>query len=120
MTAFAGFRDLNDYLSTRCREHNLSFNALSADELGWNHSYIHGIATGLFLPSAARCDIIANYFGDNPRIVRVLAGIELPPTDGDPIIVELKEFAASLTTGQRRELLKFAHYLKSKDDPPGR
>ena len=114
MAAFAGFRDLDDYLSTRCRERDLSFNSLS-ETLGWNHSYIHGIANGLFLPSAARCDAIATHFGDNPRIVRILAGIELPPTEGDPLTTEIKEFAASLSPRARRELLKYAHYLKKSD-----
>lgn len=114
MTSFAGYRDLNDYLTTRCRERGISFNALSED-LGWTHSYIHGIAAGNFAPSAKRCDKIASHLEDNPRIVRILAGLELPPTDDDLIITEIKEIAASLKPTGRRELAKYANFLKSKE-----
>jgi hypothetical protein len=38
---------MGDYLTTRCRERDLSFQALS-EAIGATHAYIHSITTGQF------------------------------------------------------------------------
>jgi hypothetical protein len=111
--AYAGFSSLRDYLEKRCAQHQLSFNSLS-EELGFTHSYIYVVAEERYRPSRRRADAIAKYFGDNPRIVRILAGLELPPVDEDATLSAIREVAASLAPADRRELLRYALYLKEK------
>lgn len=113
MPAFAGFKDLGDYLEKRCKDRDLSFEALST-ELKFNHSYIHGIATGRFEPSKKRADAIAAYFGDSPKTVRIIAGIELPPTGDDKFFTEIKESLAVLPDKGKQELIEYARYLLGK------
>lgn len=113
MPSFAGFKDLNDYLTKRCREKGLAFHGLS-EELGFSHSYIHGIAHDNFEPSKKRIDKIAKFFDDNPKVVRIIAGLELPPTDEDKEVVELKELIGALPTAGKKELLEYAHFLVRK------
>lgn len=84
--------------------------------MGKGHAYVNALIVGRYKPSAKACDAIAAYFGDNPRTVRILAGIELPPTDEDKTVFEIKEIAASLSLKGKRELLRYAHYLKDQGD----
>jgi len=114
MTAYAGFANLQDYLVKRCRERGVSFNALS-EAIDTTHSYVHGIANGVFSPSRKRLDAIAQYFDDNPKILRILANLELPPTEDEGLVGQIKEVAVSLSQSSRRDLLKYAQFLKSKE-----
>jgi len=115
MTSYAGFKDMGDYLTTRCRERDLSFQALS-EAIGATHAYIHSITTGQFGVSPKRADAIADFFGDSRKVVRILAGIETPAADEDKDISAIKELAATLTLRSRRELIRYAQYLKSGED----
>ena len=113
MPSYAGFKDLRDYLEQRAVTKQVSFNELSS-ALGFTHTYIAGIATGAFSPSRSRADAIAKYFGDPPRVIRVLAGLELPPTDEDETVSAIREIAVSLPASSRRELLRYARFLQEQ------
>lgn len=113
MSSFAGFRNLEDYIETRCREKKISMRQ-AGEALGRGHAYLSAIAKGRYTPSPAAADEVAEFFGDNPRIVRILAGLELPPTDEDKIVFEIREIAASLSRRAKTELLEYANFLKSK------
>lgn len=115
MPAYAGFESLGDYLTRRCADRRLSYNELS-DQLGFTHTYIASIASAAFSPSRARADAIARFFGDPPRLVRILAGLELPPTEEDEIVSAIREVAAGLTPSKKRELLRYANYLARGGD----
>jgi cyanate lyase len=115
MTSYAGFKDMGDYLTTRCRERDLSFQALS-EAIGATHAYIHSITTGQFGVSPKRADAIADFFGDSRKVIRILAGIETPSVEEDKDLSGLKEIAATLTLRSRRELIRYAQYLKSGED----
>jgi len=116
---FAGFESLGDYLEQRCRERGVSFQALS-EEIKSGHGYIHAIATGRFSPAPKRLDAIADFFGDNRRILRILVGIELPPTENDKILTEVQEVAVGLSLKNRRELLRYAQYLRTQETSAAR
>jgi hypothetical protein len=47
---------------------------------------------------------------------RIPAGIETPAADEDKDISAIKELAATLTLRSRRELIRYAQYLKSGED----
>ncbi len=115
MPAYAGYNSLGDYLERRCGERGLSFNQMSG-QMGWTHSYLAGLAKGDFNPSRQRADTIAKFFGDNPRLVRILAGLEIPPTEDDRDVAAIRDVAASLSDSNRRELLRYAKYLKGQQD----
>lgn len=118
MSSYAGYSDLGDYITRRCASQRppISFNELSL-ALKKSHGYIHALATGLYQPSIKGADAIADYFGDNRKIVRILAGLEMPPTDEDKLTGEIKELAANLPQAGRRELLEFASFLAQKYAP---
>jgi hypothetical protein len=113
MTAFAGFKSLGDYIETRCRENGLSERGLT-EALGKAHAYVHSIKQGYYKPSRKAADTIAAYFGDSPRIVRILAGLEEPPDDDAPLVAGIKEIATSLPKAGVEELLQFAKFLQGK------
>lgn len=115
MASFAGFRDGKDYLTRRCRDRGISMTALS-EAIGASHGYAHAVANKVFDISRDMADAIANYFGDNPKIVRILFDLELPPTEEDQDISEIKEIGVSLNKKGRKELLKYAHYLKDQEN----
>jgi transcriptional regulator with XRE-family HTH domain len=112
--SYAGFASLREYLEARCTSQQLSFNELSV-KLGWAHTYVAAIATERFIPSRTRADKIAKFFGDDVRLVRILCGLELLPTADDPILSAIRDVAAGLAPADRRELLRYATYLKEKD-----
>jgi len=113
MTAFAGFRDLSDYLESRMRVDNLSERALT-DALGKGHTYIHMIKKGKFKPSKEACDEIADFFNDDHQLVRVLAGLEDPPKEDDQDMAAIRTVYQALPKGGRKELLEYAQFLRDK------
>lgn len=113
MPAYAGFASLEDYLIKRCREHGISFRELS-ESIGATYSYVQGVAAGSFAPSLKRLDAIAAYFGDAPRLPRILAGLETLPLDEDRDVTEIKDIIANLPARGRRELIEFARFVKQK------
>lgn len=109
--SYAGFRDFKDYLDQRLARQRLTRAAL-AEALNYPKSYIHGLYHGDFGASTDRINEIAQYFGDDPRILRVLLGIEPAPRDlDDKALQEILDTALSLPQTKREELLKFARYL---------
>jgi transcriptional regulator with XRE-family HTH domain len=115
MKGYAGFRGLSEYIERRLSETGHSKNSLS-EALGWTHSYIAAVTTGSFVPSRKRADAIAKFFGDDPRIIRVLAGLEMPPPDleNDPGTVTLLSAYNSLPVDGKRELEQYAQFLRTK------
>lgn len=101
MAAFAGFKDLADYITRRCKQRQISFRELSL-ATGNTHSYVRAIVNGDFGPSPERLDKISAHFEDPPRIARILAGFELPPAEEDKIISEIKEIAGGLSDKNRK------------------
>jgi len=111
-TGYAGFKSLADYLTRRSKDKDISLAALS-EALGFTHSYIHGLTSESFTPSRTRADQIAKYFGDDPRTIRVLAGLESPPRDSSPLLDELTEIMAALSAAKRKQLVEYARFLRS-------
>ncbi len=112
-TGYAGFKNLADYLARRSHDKDISLASLSR-ELGFTHSYIHGLTSGSFTPSRTRADIIAKYFGDEPRVVRVLAGLETPPRKSTPAGDELIEIMSALPAAKKKQLVEYARFLRSQ------
>lgn len=111
MPPFAGFRSLQDYLDQRLTRASLNQNTFS-EALGLRRNYIHSVYHGVFTPSKARCKIIAEFFGDDPHLVRVLAGLESPPPDPDDRdLRQLYDIAVSLTPAQRKEAVRLLRQL---------
>ena len=109
--SYAGFRDFQDYLDQRLARERMNRAAL-AEALNFPKSYIHGLYHGEFGASTDRINTIAEYFGDDPRILRVLLGVEPPPRAlDDKALQEILDTALSLSQTKREELLKFARYL---------
>ncbi len=113
MTAYAGFRDLQDYLDKRLARDEITQNALS-EALKLRRNYIHGIYHGHFKPSIRRCDQISRHFGDDPHILRILVGHESPPPDlSDRQMREIYDLAASLPAERRRQAVKLLRDLSN-------
>lgn len=104
------FRSTNEYLTRRCAERHLSFRALSL-KLGFGHAYIAALAKGAFVPSRERADKIARFFHDDPRVLRVLTGLELPPEHAPD---ELASALRALPKPALAELRAFLEYLRYK------
>lgn len=114
MPPYAGFAHLAAYLNERCRRDNISHSALS-EALNFPRNYIHTIAHGQFSPSRTRADAIAKHFGDDPHVVRILAGLESPPPDPtNRQLREIADLAASLDPAGRAAAIDYLKYLLSK------
>ena len=113
MPTYGSFENLADYLTQRCRQNGQSYNSLS-EAIGKSHGYIHGVATGGFAPSRKTADVIAKHFDDPPRLVRILADLELPAPGMDKELDELTDIAASFKKKEKGELLEFARFLKQR------
>ncbi len=117
---YAGFDSLADYLTQRCARHaartKQPFNlSRLGDELGFRKTYLYSVRDGLFLPSRDRLKQIAQFFGDDPRSLYILGDLEDPPAEpSERDLRELLDIAAGLSASRRKELLKFATYLKDK------
>jgi len=109
MPASGDFKTLRAYLRARLARENLSENQFS-EHMGWRRNYINSIMHGLFLPSPKRCDKIAAYFGDDPIMVRVLAGHQIP---NDSFLDQLRALTHNYTDSQRRALLRTARDLST-------
>lgn len=111
MPPYAGFKSIGDYIEARrlAQRPPLSRNAL-ARELDWPLNYIHEIYHGAFLPSKPRAEKLARYFGDDPHLVRVLAGVESPPKD-DPDVMAAADLFAALDKADRKLALRMLRAL---------
>ncbi len=117
MPAYAGFKNLRDYLDQRLARHKTNQNAMS-EAMGWRRNYLNSIYHGLFEPSRKRCDQISKYFGDDPHILRILVGHESPPVDlSNRQVREIYDLAHSLTPAQRREAIRFLKSLTESNPP---
>ena len=106
MPAYAGFKNLRDYLERRFAQNETNQNAFS-NAMGWRRNYINGVMHGQFSPSLKRCDQIADFFSDDPHLVRVLAGLEsLPPDTSDRLLREIYDIAKSLDNAKRKKAIK--------------
>jgi hypothetical protein len=111
MPPYGGFDSLSDYLVQRCRENGLSYQAASL-EIGATTSYVHDLIKGRIGPSSKRCEALAKLFGDPPRLVKILAGVETAPVELDKTISAILDVAQTLTTHNKSELLRYARFLK--------
>lgn len=111
MTQYAGFKDLCDYLDQRCARDKISQNALS-ERIGFRRNYIHCAYKGQFKPSRQAVDKLADVFGDDPYILRVLVGLETPPPAlTDKMLRQINSLAASLDVEGRRKAIEYLHLL---------
>jgi len=110
-----GYRDLKDYLTSRCASFNISMRELSRT-LGFSPNYIEMIANGYFNPSRKRCLKIAQYFQDDPNIILELAGLYVPSPSGDPLRKALDSMVSNLPAPELRQLLVMARLLKLQAD----
>lgn len=111
MPAYAGFRSLAHYLKLRLRQNDLNQNSFS-EAKGWRRNYIGGVIHGNFVPSPARCQTIAEFFGDDQYLVMVLAGHLDPPVDQhERALREINSLAYALDPKQRRQVLEFIKSL---------
>ena len=111
MPAYAGFANIQDYLEQRLRREKITQNAFS-EAMGWRRNYINSVVHSLFAPSRRRCDEIAKYFGDDPHLVRVLAGHESAPPDlEDKQTREIYDLMRGLNPEQRRKVIKLIKSL---------
>lgn len=111
MPAYAGFKSLAHYLDERCERESLNHNSLSA-ALKVHRTYIHSVYHGLFQPSKKRCDLIARYFGDDPHLLRVLAGHEAPPINlDDRQLREIHDLALGLDSARLAKVIRFINDL---------
>lgn len=111
MPAYAGFKDFKDYLDQRLARERTNRAAL-AEAMGWPKSYVHGLYHGQFGASTDRVNDLAKYFGDDPRILRVLLGIEPSPKFAhDKALQEIYDLALGLNPGNRQEAVKYLRYL---------
>jgi len=111
MTAYAGFSSLADYIDRRrlAQSPPLSRAGLSK-RIGFRPNYISLVCTGRFLPSRRGAEKIAAAFGDDPRIIKILAGLEeIEATPKESLLRQINSLARSLSESNRRkaiELLK--------------
>jgi hypothetical protein len=114
MPAYADFKDLADYLAQRCAREKIRPSALSK-KLGWPANYIHFVQAGKFSPSRTRADAIAKFFGDEPRLVRVLAGLETASdSPKGKTLQAIHDVAEKLKPAARLEALHYLSYLLDK------
>lgn len=59
-------------------------------------------------------DELAAFFDDNPKIVRVLSDIDPIPEEDSPIVISIKEIAASLPRQGQKEYLDYGRFLRQK------
>lgn len=114
MPTYAGFRDLLDYLERRCAREGLSHSAL-AENLGWPRNYMTALFARKHKPSRARADKIAKYFGDEPRLVRILCGLEAAPSvPEDKQVAEIVDLVMPLSDAKRVEAITYLRYLRDR------
>lgn len=128
MPAYAGFKDLRDYIDKRCAARQMSLNEIATD-LKWPRAYIYSIyyndsrpvdkrdskSYRGHRPSRPRADALARYFGDPPRLVRVLSGLEAAPSlIEERDVAEIVDMVTPLSSHQRRKLIEFINFLRSK------
>jgi len=109
MTSFAGYKDLEDYLQRRARAHGHTLSSLS-EQLNWATSYLTSAAREQFRISVDRCEELAAYFGDDPAILKVLAG-HMEPPPSDDLVAAISRHANSLRPNLQRTLLELAGWL---------
>lgn len=111
MPAYASFKSLADYLDQRCHRDKINHMHLS-EAIGAQPNYIHCVSRGQFSPSRARADRIAEFFHDDPHVVRVLAGLEAPPPQlADRQLREINDLAVGLNEAGRRQAIHYLRYL---------
>ena len=118
MPEYAGFADLAAYLRNRCRREGWSYHEAS-DKLGAGNSYVRDAIAGRMRPSPERCGSIARLFNDSPRLVRILAGHDLPPEASDAALDALMEIATRLSSAGRDDLLRYARSLSDSASGQG-
>ena len=111
MPPYAGFSSLTDYIDLRrlAQAPPLSRAGLSK-RIGFRQNYISLVCAGRFLPSRRAAEKIAAAFGDDPRIIKILAGLEeIEAIPKDSLLRQINSLARSLSESNRRkaiELLK--------------
>ena len=110
---YAGFSSLTDYLNQRMQRDGLSRTRLSR-AIGKDKNYISCVCATAerppqFSPGPGICDLIAETFHDDPHIVRVLAGREAPPPDGEARAIADK--ISRLPKSKRELAVKFVDFL---------
>lgn len=114
MPAYAGFKSLLDYIEQRCTRDGISRSAL-AESLGWPRNYMTALFKGVHRPSRPRADKLARHFGDEPRLARILAGLEAPPSViEDRKVAEIVDLVMPLTEAKRDEAIKYLRYLRDR------
>ena len=113
MTAYAGFESLADYLERRrlAQSPPLSRAELSR-RIGFRQNYISLVIAGKFLPSRHAAEKIAAVFGDEPRIIKILCGLEteeLKPKES--LLRQINSLAQSLTESSRRKAVEYLQLL---------
>lgn len=107
MPPYTGFRNIAHYIKLRLRQNGLNQNSFS-EAKHWRRGYIGGVIHGDFIPSPARCQEIAESFGDDPYMVLVLAGHLDPPTDpNERTLREISSLVHALDPKGRRDVLEF-------------
>ena len=114
MPAYAGFRDLLDYIEQRCAREGISRSAL-AENLGWPRNYMTALFRRVHKPTRPRADKLARDFGDEPRLVRILAGLEAPPSIiEDKRVAEIVDLVMPLSDAKRSEAINYLRYLRDR------
>ncbi len=114
MAAYAGFKNLVNYIDERCARDGITRSAL-AEKLKWPRNYMHGIYHGKFRPSRLRADKLARFFGDETRLVRILVELEAPPSDvKDRLTAEVVDLFSALPDERRAEAINYLKYLRDR------
>ena len=113
MTAYAGFDSLADYIDRRrlAQSPPLSRAGLSR-RIGFRQNYISLVCTGRFLPSRRAAEKIAAAFGDDPHIIKALAGLESVETiPKESLLRQLNSLARSLSESNRHKAIELLKLL---------
>lgn len=117
MPTYAGFASFHDYLSRRFKREKINQNVF-AEAMKWRRNYVHYIFHEEFIPSSKRCEKIADFFGDDPSLVKILAGRESPPPDpADNQLRQIYSLAYALTTANRGKTVKIISRLLNEQKP---
>ncbi len=98
MPAYDRYSDVADYLMRRLKDLGTNAYQLSL-RLGKSRGYIHQIVHRTITPSRKMCALISQELGDDPRVLRILAGYETPPAE--PATVALARNIAALSAKDR-------------------
>jgi plasmid maintenance system antidote protein VapI len=114
MPAYSGFKNLVDYIEQRCARDGIARSAL-AEQFGWPRNYMTALFKGVHRPSRPRADKLAKHFGDETRLVRILAGLEAAPSlIEDKRVAEIVDLVTPLPDAKRVEAINYLKYLRDR------